>query len=606
MSKVRSQWVEQADTYVFTGDVEVPTPVNPPQAVNKAYADALVQSVSRFTSDDLPYTDTTNMVIQLSSLPNNFNQVSATAIGGTALDYGDEFTIRYFGTTAFICLDPASTCPFGSFNGGDTLNPTIGILNILSANDELNICYSSAGVGGAPPGFQGVPGPQGNAGGPQGNTGTAGPTGPQGPFALNPGITADLTGTTTDSYVNAYSFTSANGGIAAITAEVVNTDPTNALGFQTRGTFFDGTPFTSTPTVLNAGQLNNDGNSGFTNSPGSDGGGFASVQLDIKSNTPGQPATYALYVRGIEVNSAGPQGASGFQGPFGATGFTGATGNTGVQGYQGAIGATGLQGVPGMQGANGSTGSTGSTGATGSTGLQGSGGPQGVPGSTGPTGNSGVQGFSGPQGIIGTTGSAGSQGSVGPQGTPGATNIFTISYDSFNQQPGTSAQALGAPAQTSMLQHILGSTSVPANSLNAGDVFAFEFWGTTFSNSGGVSIPSLFLVLGNSPYPSNQQLAGGALNIPGAVNSLFGFVLRGQVLIGATGAVFSSEVDIGSELIAYPAGVPPAAPQFIQGGTSFTKHIDTTSSNQWDLIVSWGSGINNHIIIRNGYLRKLN
>lgn len=45
MSKMRSRWVNLSDTYVFTGDVQVPTPATGNNAVNRSYVDTLVSGL---------------------------------------------------------------------------------------------------------------------------------------------------------------------------------------------------------------------------------------------------------------------------------------------------------------------------------------------------------------------------------------------------------------------------------------------------------------------------------------------------------------------------------------------------------------------------------
>lgn len=341
MSKLQSQYIDLTNTFVFLGDIEVPTPITGPQAANKAYVDTAVINaasvVPSFFEEEVTYVDVANKSVALTnpSIP-SYSQVVVLVIGGSTLDYGDDYTIRKVNTTSYICFDPTSAPASGSFNGGDGSNPSPGIANILQSGEELKVFYSAGGAQGVALGFQGVSGPQGPAGGPQGNAGVQGVVGPQGfqgAPANNPGITASPTGTTTNSFVPFY--TSSGGDIAVITSDVQNTGA-NSLTVHGVVTLFDGTVVTG-DIAVGAGLSRNISPSDF--GVQGTGEGIASIVLSDKSTTPGSPTTFNAFVRGLNVNVAGPQGNLGPQGFIGVQGNPGAPG--GPQGYQGPVGTPG-------------------------------------------------------------------------------------------------------------------------------------------------------------------------------------------------------------------------------------------------------------------------
>lgn len=347
-SRIKAHWIDLTDSFLFTANIQVPTPTIATQAANKGYTDSLVGSISTFESEDLIYSDTVNKVIPLTFQVSEFDDVAVFAIAGAPLVYGIDYTIRKDGTQAFICIDPISTDPFGSFNGGDPLNPSAGISPLLFPGDKVKAAYSTSGVGGAAAGFQGLQGPAGSPGGPQGSTGAQGAAGAQGvPGAQGiasslPGILTDTTGTTTNSPVVAFTKTSASG-IATITFHLVNTDGTNSLDYSITGNFIDGTAFPGGSGTIIAGGYVNLGAPNFASGLGD---AINSVSLSVVSTLSGNPATFSLHVRGVETNVSGPQGVMGPQGvgPQGATGAVGGTG-IGVQGPQGYTGIQGPQGV---------------------------------------------------------------------------------------------------------------------------------------------------------------------------------------------------------------------------------------------------------------------
>lgn len=307
MPKVDPKWLDLTKSYQFTSNIEVPTPMSGPQAVPKSYVDAVIQNVSVFLEEQLPYIDTANKVVQL-TYPigtNGFTHVEVEPIGGTDQTYGSDYTVRYFGTTAFICLDPTSTCPFGSFTGGDTNNPTVGMIGTLALGDKIEVGYTTAGLGGAAPGPQGFLGPQGATGaGVQGPQGDVGSTGTQG-FTGNTGA------------VGPQGFTGIDGAQGLTGAGVQGAQ--GSLGSQ-----------------------GNTGLQGIDGSQGVTGSGF-------------QGAVGAQGVFGAQgVMGSGFQGTTGSNGAQGVTG-TGFQGSTGATGTQGATGG-GVQGVAGPQGIQGLSG----------------------------------------------------------------------------------------------------------------------------------------------------------------------------------------------------------------------------------------------------------
>ena len=363
MSKLRSQFIQLTDPFAFTGDVEIlNAPTTGFQATNKDYVDTTVgnvvnagiQSVALFQSEDLVYTDTVNKVIALAAQVGSFSKVAVIAIGGTSLDYGEDYTVRLVGTQAYICFSPSSTSPGAPFDGGDTQNPNPGLDGIILPNNEFTIMYGGSGVGGSPAGFQGPMGVQGASqfGGAQGYQG---PIGTQG-----------LTGAGVQGFVGSQGF----------------------IGFQG---------------PIGIGLQGSDGPTGLTGPQGSTG------NAGVQGNTGATGIQGALGSKGVQGfdGAVGVMGFQGFQGIVGS-GVQGVVGPTGFQGFDGL---TGPQGLFGSQGTNGPIGFQGNAGVQGNDGVQG----LGVQGFQGANGTIGTQGFVGPQGRDGVQG-VGVQGLTGTQG----------------------------------------------------------------------------------------------------------------------------------------------------------------------------------------------
>lgn len=155
MSKFKSRWLDLSDPYIFTGNVEVPSPSSAAQAANKQYVDSQIATLndSKFKSSELTYADTTNKVLALpeevdASSSDLRDDIVVIPIGGTLLDYGIDYTIRLVGSQAYICFATDSTAPSASFDGGDASNPSTGIDSLLNNGDTIKVMYPSIGSGG--------------------------------------------------------------------------------------------------------------------------------------------------------------------------------------------------------------------------------------------------------------------------------------------------------------------------------------------------------------------------------------------------------------------------------------------------------------------------
>ena len=157
MSKIRSKYIETGDDFTFTGDVIVPNPSAAGHAANQTYVNDQIDQVSVFKSEELPYTDTVNKVIELSEESAFYQQVTAFIVNGSSMDYGIDYTVRNIGSTSYLCLSPDSTAPTASFDGGDASNPSVGVASYLLLNDVIKVLYATLGLGGGGT----VPGPQG-------------------------------------------------------------------------------------------------------------------------------------------------------------------------------------------------------------------------------------------------------------------------------------------------------------------------------------------------------------------------------------------------------------------------------------------------------------
>ena len=143
MSKIKSKWIDLSDDFVFSGNVEVPTPTGPQNAVNRAYIDYVAGSqFGSFKASELVYTDTANKIIEIPveldvSTPDLRDDIVIMPIGGAVLDYGVDYTIRSQGSVVYICLATDSTPPTGSFDGGDGSNPSSD--TYLVASDVVKV-----------------------------------------------------------------------------------------------------------------------------------------------------------------------------------------------------------------------------------------------------------------------------------------------------------------------------------------------------------------------------------------------------------------------------------------------------------------------------------
>jgi len=107
-------------------------------------------------------------------------------------------------------------------------------------------------------------------------------------------IVEDLTGTTTDSYVEIYSSDFENG-IVGIAVEIENTGGTNILDFQTQGFQFDGEQGDQSGQVNPGSTAYESGDNITFNSTGT----VSAYKVLVKSATPGDHTTYSVKVRGI-------------------------------------------------------------------------------------------------------------------------------------------------------------------------------------------------------------------------------------------------------------------------------------------------------------------
>lgn len=150
MALLQSRWIDLSNVFIFTGDVEVPTPLAGPQAANKNYVDStILSSTSSFKTVDIVYTGTnlTHKVLQIPDVIDvstsvNRLDILVSPVSGILQDYGTDYTVRAVGTTSYICLDPTSTPVSGSFDGGgDNVNPSVGITNLVQSGDTVRVLY---------------------------------------------------------------------------------------------------------------------------------------------------------------------------------------------------------------------------------------------------------------------------------------------------------------------------------------------------------------------------------------------------------------------------------------------------------------------------------
>jgi hypothetical protein len=99
-----------------------------------------------YRQEQLVYTDVVNKVVgPLSEVPATPEEVTLVPIGGPPQDYGLDYTVREVVGGAspgwYLCVDPLSTAPGGgSFGSGS--NPTVGIADLLSSGDVVQVTYT--------------------------------------------------------------------------------------------------------------------------------------------------------------------------------------------------------------------------------------------------------------------------------------------------------------------------------------------------------------------------------------------------------------------------------------------------------------------------------
>ena len=456
-SKVQSKWIDLTGQFIFTGDVRVPSPSLSGQATSKSYVDAIANSVATLVVDDILYTDSVNKVIPLSTTVANYAQVAVSVVGGSVLDYGDDYTVRFVGLQAYICLDPGSTSPTTPFDGGDGSNPTVGFSALIAGTDEVKVIYSSAGPGGAASGFQGpigmgvqgVSGVQGPAGGPQGTTGDSGVQGrmgPMGPFGGPQGTTGFQgvsSAPTIQSVVNSNSSVNQADSPSFATLNF-NNDLVSFGGDISHDASGILTP--SSNFIINAAGT-------YEIAYHLSDSSASQVEAQVLRNGTAIPQSFASAASFNSVNNvfaaqfvlndiitvqaryvSGPSGNwIGNQTQFMIHRLVGAKGDIGMQGYMG------VQGVPGITAFGGPQGAVGPTGPSGT-------GPQGMMGLAGASGTPGVQGNTGFQGSgQGLVGELCAQS--GPDSNAGGFNSTASGFQSFAVGFQTTASSTASHAQ---------------------------------------------------------------------------------------------------------------------------------------------------------------
>ena len=181
-------------------------------------------------------------------------------------------------------------------------------------------------------------------------------------------------------------------------------------------------------------------------------------------------------------------GAEGFQGPQGPQGVAGTQGPQGTNGINGAQGPQGAQGINGVDGAQGAQGAQGINGVDGAQGAQ------------GPQGTNGVDGAQGAQGTNGVDGAQGAQGPQGFQGSVGGVAINDVT-------PGTVHTG-------NMVETIIDTILVPANTVNSGDIFNYlaRINGTKLVSNN----TTIRAYINNIGAIGGQTLISTGFNIPGA------------------------------------------------------------------------------------------
>lgn len=262
--------------------------------------------------------------------------------------------------------------------------------------------------------------------------------------------------------------------------------------------------------------------------------------------------------------SAGPAGPAGPAGQDGISviGPPGLPGDPGEDAWAipGPPGAAGAQGYPGPPGEEGQPGDDGAPG------------PAGVAGAAGAAGAAGVAGAQGPPGVDGDMGEEGTPipGPTGVTGATGPTGGAQLLYSN------TSVPAGNTVANTTAETAFSSSYTIPANSLNVGDVILVDLAGTYGT---ALAAPTLEAKL---KYGSTVLIDTGALTQVVGLSSQAWQALATLTVnsVGATG-----QMECSVELM-FSTAATAALTVIVDGGA---VTIDTTVNAALTITVQWSA-----------------
>lgn len=206
------------------------------------------------------------------------------------------------------------------------------------------------------------------------------------------------------------------------------------------------------------------------------------------------------------------------------------------------VGAGGA--IAGLTGAGGSSGATGPAGATG---------PSGATGPTGSAGGTGATGSTGPTGSAGATGPTGATGATG--GTGNGAPIFSSV---------TSAGPNNTATETSVIGTVVGSTTIPANTLTSGSTIMVVVQGLFSTAAAGTLTNVVKVKCGSTVLATSGAAAftGGLSNATWSVSLLLtaqgtgaggAFASNGSVLAnrGGTGVTANAFAFVNTSPVAF-------------------------------------------------------